>query len=175
MCPIENKLLNQNCWSWYHFSQEKLPHTLNQLLHPHIVGSIPFRLSVPPCIMQECVSIAYSFSRIQIAYQVSHLYKLKLPHTHVRTLGFDWLVFFNWYCIFSTVIGIEKKACFFFLSNILFHNSLFQRKLHANINCSLVTGKKAWKRYKLWTHDRCEDDEYIRISNKNLYSIKLTS
>ena len=27
-CALENKLLNQNCWSWYHFSQEKLPHTL---------------------------------------------------------------------------------------------------------------------------------------------------
>ena len=26
-CALENKLLNQNCWSWYHFSQ-KLPHTL---------------------------------------------------------------------------------------------------------------------------------------------------
>ena len=25
---VENKLLNQNCWSWYHFSQEKLPYTL---------------------------------------------------------------------------------------------------------------------------------------------------
>ena len=26
-CAVENKLVNQNCWSWYHFSQEKLPHT----------------------------------------------------------------------------------------------------------------------------------------------------
>ena len=26
-CALENKLLNQNWWSWYHFSQEKLPQT----------------------------------------------------------------------------------------------------------------------------------------------------
>ena len=28
LCGLENKLLNQTLWSWYHFSQEKLPHTL---------------------------------------------------------------------------------------------------------------------------------------------------
>ena len=27
-CAIESKLLNQNCWSSYHFSQEKIPHPL---------------------------------------------------------------------------------------------------------------------------------------------------
>ena len=31
-CALENKLLNQNCWSWYHFSQEKLPHTLKPVI-----------------------------------------------------------------------------------------------------------------------------------------------
>ena len=41
-CAIENKLLNQNCWSWYNFSQENLIHRY-QLLHPHIVGSMKFR------------------------------------------------------------------------------------------------------------------------------------
>ena len=27
-CALENKLLNPNCWSWYHVSQKKLPHPL---------------------------------------------------------------------------------------------------------------------------------------------------
>ena len=27
-CVLENKLLTQNCWSWYNFSQEKIPHPL---------------------------------------------------------------------------------------------------------------------------------------------------
>ena len=53
-CALENKLLNQNSWSWYHFSQEKLPHTLIQLLHPHTVGSMPFRCFLGhPCIVQQ--------------------------------------------------------------------------------------------------------------------------
>ena len=42
------------------------------------------------------------------------------------------------------------------------------------INGNLVTGKKAWKQYKLWTHNRCEDDEYIQTSSVNLYN-NLTS
>ena len=51
-CALENKLLNQNCGSWYHFSLRRscLIHWY-ELLHPHIVGSIPFRFfSGPPCI-----------------------------------------------------------------------------------------------------------------------------
>ena len=26
-CALGNKLLNPNCWSWYHLSREELPHT----------------------------------------------------------------------------------------------------------------------------------------------------
>ena len=49
-CALENKLLNQNCWSWYQFSQKKLPHTLIPL-HPHNVWSICRSVFYgPPCI-----------------------------------------------------------------------------------------------------------------------------
>ena len=43
-CALENKLLNQNCRSWYHLSQAKLPHTLIC----DIVGSMPFRFMGHP-------------------------------------------------------------------------------------------------------------------------------
>ena len=50
-CALENKLLIQNCWSWCHFSQEKLPHTLI----PIIASSWCWKYAVPffygpPCI-----------------------------------------------------------------------------------------------------------------------------
>ena len=40
-CAIESKLLNQNCWSWYHFSQEKLPHTLILVIASTCCGKYP--------------------------------------------------------------------------------------------------------------------------------------
>ena len=40
-CTLENKLLNQNWWSWY-FSQEKLPHTLIPVIASTYCGSMPF-------------------------------------------------------------------------------------------------------------------------------------
>ena len=41
MCPIENKLLIQICWSWYHFSQEKLLHTLIPVISSTYCGKYP--------------------------------------------------------------------------------------------------------------------------------------
>ena len=41
-CAIENKLPNQNCWSRYNFSQEKLPHTLIRIIASTYWGSMPF-------------------------------------------------------------------------------------------------------------------------------------
>ena len=51
-CALENKLLNQNCWSWYHFSQEKLPRTLIPVIASIYCGkyAVPF-FSGPPCIV----------------------------------------------------------------------------------------------------------------------------
>ena len=37
------KPLNQNGWSWYHFSQEKIPIHWYQSLYTYISGSMPFR------------------------------------------------------------------------------------------------------------------------------------
>ena len=56
MCSIEIKLLNQNFWSWYHFSQEKLPHTLIPVIASTYCEryAVPgFFFSGPPCI--NCV------------------------------------------------------------------------------------------------------------------------
>ena len=51
MCPIENKLLIQICWSWYHFSQEKLLHTLISVISSTYCGKYPVPFfSGPPCI-----------------------------------------------------------------------------------------------------------------------------
>ena len=43
-CALENKLPHQNWWSWYHFSQEKLPHTLISVIASTYCGkyAIPF-------------------------------------------------------------------------------------------------------------------------------------
>ena len=41
-CALANQLLNQNCWSWHHFSRSYLIQWY-KLLHPYIVGSILFR------------------------------------------------------------------------------------------------------------------------------------
>ena len=42
-CALENKLLNQNCWSWYHFTQEKLPHTLISVIAATLLKyAVPF-------------------------------------------------------------------------------------------------------------------------------------
>ena len=48
-CALENKLLNQNCWSWYHFSQEKLPHKLIPFIASTYCGKypVPFFLGHP--------------------------------------------------------------------------------------------------------------------------------
>ena len=45
----QNKLLNQNCWSWYHFSQEKIHHPLVSDIISSYYGkyAIPFLLSRP--------------------------------------------------------------------------------------------------------------------------------
>ena len=52
--PLENKLLNQNWWSWYHFSKEKVTsYTDTSYCNPHIVGSMPFHFSGPPCIKKH--------------------------------------------------------------------------------------------------------------------------
>ena len=52
-CSLEDKLLNQkNCWSWYNFSQEKLPHTLIPIitfLYCWKYYAVPFFYG-PPCI-----------------------------------------------------------------------------------------------------------------------------
>ena len=46
---LENKQLNQNCWSWYHFSQEKLLHTLITVIASTYCGkyAVPFFLGHP--------------------------------------------------------------------------------------------------------------------------------
>ena len=46
-CALENKVLNQNWWSWYHFSQEKLPQTLIPVIASTYCGkyAVPFFLS----------------------------------------------------------------------------------------------------------------------------------
>ena len=51
-CALENKLLNQNCWSWCHFFSGEVPsNTWYHFLHPHIVGSMLFHFFYgPPCI-----------------------------------------------------------------------------------------------------------------------------
>ena len=43
-CALENQLLNQNWWSWYHFSLEKLPHTLIPVIASTYFGkyAVPF-------------------------------------------------------------------------------------------------------------------------------------
>ena len=43
-CALENKLLNQNWWSWYIFSQKKLPHTLIPVIASKYCGkcAVPF-------------------------------------------------------------------------------------------------------------------------------------
>ena len=48
-CALENKLLNQNCWSWYHFSQEKLLHTLILVIVSTYCGkyAVPFFMGHP--------------------------------------------------------------------------------------------------------------------------------
>ena len=48
-CGLENKPLNQNCWSWYHFSQEKLPHTLILVIASIYCGkyAVPFFMGHP--------------------------------------------------------------------------------------------------------------------------------
>ena len=40
-CALENKPLNQNCWSWYHFSNEKLLHTLIPVIASTYCGKYP--------------------------------------------------------------------------------------------------------------------------------------
>ena len=54
-CALENKLLNQNYWSWYHFSQEKLPDTLIPVIasiHVYCGKYAILFLYGPPCIGQ---------------------------------------------------------------------------------------------------------------------------
>ena len=55
-CALENKLLNRNCWSWYHFSQEKLPHTLIPVSASTYCGkyAILFFLGHPVYDYQHC-------------------------------------------------------------------------------------------------------------------------
>ena len=53
-CALENKLLSQNCWSWYHFSQEKLPRTLIPIIASTYCGKYPVPFfSGPPCIVKQ--------------------------------------------------------------------------------------------------------------------------
>ena len=47
-CLTRNKLLNQNCWSWYHLFREKIPH-LYQILHLYW-GVCCSVFIGPPCI-----------------------------------------------------------------------------------------------------------------------------
>ena len=48
-CALEIKLLNQNCWSWYHFSQKKLPRTLILVIASTYCGkyAVPFFMGHP--------------------------------------------------------------------------------------------------------------------------------
>ena len=40
----ENKLLNQNCWCWYHFSEEKIPHLLIPFIASTYYGKYAIQL-----------------------------------------------------------------------------------------------------------------------------------
>ena len=56
-CAIENKLPIQNCWSWYNFCQEKIPHPLIPVSTSTYYGkyAILFLLGPPdPCIIIIC-------------------------------------------------------------------------------------------------------------------------
>ena len=59
-CDLENKLLNQNCWSWYHFLRRSYLINIHwyQLLHPHYCGkyAVPF-FSGSPCTRKLVVSM----------------------------------------------------------------------------------------------------------------------
>ena len=55
-CALENKLLNQNCWPCYHFSQEKLPHTLILVIASTYCGkyAVPFFMGHPVYNVHVC-------------------------------------------------------------------------------------------------------------------------
>ena len=49
-CALENRLLNQNWWSWYHFSQKKLPHVYTDTRYMyciHMLWGVLFFLGNP--------------------------------------------------------------------------------------------------------------------------------
>ena len=85
-CALENKLLNQNCWSWYNFSQEKLPHTLILVIVSTCCGKyMPFRflwatlyshlyLSIYPSIYLSIYLSIYPSLSIHISNYLSMIY-----------------------------------------------------------------------------------------------------
>ena len=54
MCPTKQTTVHQHLWSWYHFSQEKLPQTLMPVIASTYCRKygIPF-FSGPPCISKS--------------------------------------------------------------------------------------------------------------------------
>ena len=87
------KLLNQNCWSWYHFSQEKLPHTLIPAIASATAycGKYPILFfSGPPCIVlfqyEILVKALYSVLLSQ------SLDSLSILHSHC-TISAPWRYF----------------------------------------------------------------------------------
>ena len=60
-CALESKLLNQNEWSWYHFSQEKIPNQLIPVIVYfclYILWEVCHSISTgPPSIYNTCTKI----------------------------------------------------------------------------------------------------------------------
>ena len=88
-CALENKLPNQNRWSWYHFPQEKLPHTVIPVIASTYCGKyISFRLIGPPCIIINISIIISTHILSLIAFNSRTLFSssARLHHNLIRVL-----------------------------------------------------------------------------------------
>ena len=87
-CALENKLLSQNCLSLYHFSQEKLPHTLIQVIASTYSGKyvVPVFFSGPPCIVAVLWTLFQSCSNRELCCGHIHwrIAASRKSHVHVR-------------------------------------------------------------------------------------------